>query len=361
MCSLLETLAQFEVLNYLHTLESKCTSGESPESVLSFLSDIAPLISPVEQHTNAAQIFRWYGNDLLKELHPFFIVIQLCPEWNKEGHLISFSEKATSLCAALCNLSTSLALSPTNSVSGTDLINFTLSIFPSISPHRDLIKLTACRMELERVRRKGGEGKEHLTLIRTVSPSTYAALTLTETDLAGDRYITQPELSASIMYNLAKRDVRVAPARAIEVLLKLILHCKKTHLLEWSLKSHLLLAEVQIHLKLYNQALSTVNKVFVAALFSTDSLLQCTARWLYVQCKMATCQIQDRFRVFRSVERHLHLAGEGFHAHTDRVNVCAVMYFTARLYDEFNMRDDRNKYARKFRNFTETLSVHDPV
>ena len=48
-----------KVLGHVHTLETKCRDGEDPVEVLKYMSDIAPITSSAQYHTNATEIFRY--------------------------------------------------------------------------------------------------------------------------------------------------------------------------------------------------------------------------------------------------------------------------------------------------------------
>ena len=125
--------------------------------------------------------------------------------------------------------------------------------------------------------------------------------------------------------------------------------------------AHLLLAEAQILLQLFDQALVTIESVFVLALSSNSTFTQSSARFLFVQAKLATVPKERRYHTFQRLENHLKISLDGFLALAHARHVCEVFYFLARLYDEFGLRDDRNKCAKKFRNFHQNLTIHDPL
>ena len=300
---------------------------------------------------------------MLSELHPFFVVLQLCPDWLKDGHMITLSNDTTALCAALCNIALALSQSPAAPVSCTELLNFALSLFPCFSSHRQLLYLTLNSIHYTHKRAARQKTESEEALIRSISSSTHTALTSTDetAEVEGDVYITQEELKARVLYNSAKSDLPSSPSQAVQKLLNLILYSQTYNLQEQLVKAHLLLTEAQILLQLFDQALVTIESVLVLALSSNSTFIQSSARFLYVQAKLATIPKERRYHTFQRLENHLKLSLDGFLALAHARHVCEVFYFLARLYDEFGLRDDRNKCAKKFRNFHQNLTIHDPL
>ena len=277
--------------------------------------------------------------------------------------MITLSNDTTALCAALCNLAVALSQSPAAPVSCTELLNFALSLFPCLSSHRQLLYLTLNNIHFTHKRAARQKTDSEEALIRSISSSTRTAFTSTDDTVEGegDVYITREELKARVMYNSAKADLPSSPSQAVQKLLNLILYSKTYNLQEHLVNAHLLLTEAQILLELFEQALLTIESVFVLAMSSNSTYIQSNARFLYVQAKLATCSKDRRYQTFQNLENHLKLSLEGFLALTHARHVGEVFYFLARLYDEFGLRDDRNKCAKKFRNFHQNLTVHDPL
>ena len=302
---------------------------------------------------------RRYGNNLLYELHPFFALFQLCPDWLPDGHMITFSSSTTGLCIALCNLSVSLFESPFPATSAIDLLNFAISLFPKTSQHYQLLILTLNKVKFSHKTISGQSGDSEAALIKTISRSTHYALTSRDSSTPpdGDMYISSKEMEASALYNSAQFDLPNAPSQAVDKLLSLILHCQTYKLQEYLVKSHILLAETQIVLKLYSQALHTIESVFILALSSPNNLTQSAARWVYVQAKLANCLQSERYVTFKRVEKHLQDAHDGFLIVVHVRFVREILYFWARLYDEFGMKDERNNCAKKFREFNNNATL----
>lgn len=302
---------------------------------------------------------RWYGNSTLQELHPFFVILQLSSEWKPHGHLATFSNNTTALCSALCSLACSLS----DFTAAEELLNFATTIFPCFSSQHELVLLTLTKLRFTRHRSSGAPTRPEADIIRTISESTFTSLTSHEVsgEEEGDVFISPHEHKAEVLYSSASHDLPSCPDQAIETLLTLLLHCKQYHLLHYQVKCNILLCEAQMLLQLYEQALITIESVFVLALSSTDQVTRSTARWLYVQAKLATCPQTDRFTVFKGVELHLKDALDAFLAVSDVRYVKQVLYYLARIYDEFGMRDDRNKCAKKFRHFHNNLTLLDVV
>ena len=277
--------------------------------------------------------------------------------------MITLSNNTTALCSALCNLARALSQSPAAPVSCTELLNFALSLFPCFSSHRQLLYLTLNSIHYAHKRASRQKTESEEALIRSISSSFHSALTSNnETDeCTGDVYITKEELKACVLYNSAKADLPSSPSQAVQKLLNLILYSQKYNLQEHLVNAHLLLTEAQISLHLFEQARTTIESVLVLALSSNSTLTQSTARFLYAQARMATCPKDRRHPTFQRLEEHLKIALDGFLALSHVQHVCEVFYYLARLYDEFGQRDDRNKCAKKFRNFYTNLTVHDSM
>ena len=258
----------------------------------------------------------------------------------------------------MCNLAMSLSHSHLQAV---DLVNLALSLFPKTSSLHQLLLLTLNKIRYSQKTRSGKCGDTEAALIRTISQSTYDAVTsrchsVTPQD---DMYMSSEEVRASVLYNSAEADLPNAPSQALDKLLSLILYCKKFKLQEYLVKSHIMLADTQMVLKLYSQALHTLEAVFVLALSSSDKFVQSAARWVYVQAKMANCSQSGRFEMFKRLEKHLQSALNDFLTLVHSKFVCEILYYSARLYDEFGMKDERNKCAKKFRNFRLHSTIHD--
>ena len=222
--------------------------------------------------------------------------------------------------------------------------------------------MTKQKLAVERKLKSERDCRSEAALLLVLSPSTHTALTSTEDENSsvGDEYITTQELRARTLYNSAEADLPHAPSQAVEKLLTLVLHCRTCHLQGELVRAQLLLARTQIVLCLYTQALVTVEKALVRALGSSEVLVQAEARWLYAQARLATCAQRERSAVFGKVERHLQLALEVFVVQEQKKGVCEVLYFLARLYHEVGMKDERNKCAKKFKNYNQNLTIHEP-
>ena len=271
--------------------------------------------------------------------------------------MITFSHDVTGLCLALCNIA--LVLSKTNCalVHSTELLNFTKTLFPPFSPHQDIILLTLNRIKF-RLQDGSVKREEVRRVIRSISEVVYSSLTetsLPETvEWCSDEYMTSVEYEANVLYNSAKATQKITPNVTIESLLSLILHCQKYNLHEYELRAYLLLSETQLQLRLYEQASETIQAAFVEALASNDVFIQSMARWLYCQTELAIAGPSERRTTFKTVYRHLTSALETLAELGYTQLVTDILYYITRLYHEFDMKDERNKCAKRFRVYLST-------